>query len=300
MNPYNVYCSEDKPIGLIAGWGVYPMAVADALRNRDYQVHCVGIHGHVDQSMSTRCQSFREIGLSRLGAHIRFLRRQRVRRAVFAGKIHKTLFFQPGFLRKNVPDWQCLRAYFPHFVSRKKDCADNSLLLTAVQAYARGGIEIIGATTLVPELLARIEMLGSRAISHAQRCDIEFGWKLAEKMGGLDIGQTVAVKGQAVLAVEAVEGTDACIRRAGSLCPAGGFTVVKVAKPNQDMRFDVPTIGIGTLQTLKQSGAAVLAIEADKTIVIDQPRVLQYARENAISLVAIRDGQVTRDLLRAA
>ncbi len=111
MNPYRVVHQDCTQIGLIAGWGVYPLVVADALRHRDYDVHCVGIGGHVDQSLATRCRSFREIPLTRLGAHIQFLRRQGVRQAVFAGKIHKVLFFQPGFLRHNLPDWQCLRLF---------------------------------------------------------------------------------------------------------------------------------------------------------------------------------------------
>lgn len=300
MNPYRILPQERLRIGLIAGWGVYPLVVADALRDRDYEVHCVGIRDHADYNLASRCDSFCELPLARLGAHIRFLRHQGVRQTVFAGKIHKVLFFQPGFLRRNLPDWQCLRAFFPHFVSGKKDRADDSLLLTAVEAYARGGIEIVGATTLLPDLLVRQTMFGGKTLTRARAEDIEFGWQLARQMGGLDIGQTVAVKGKAVLAVEAIEGTDACIRRAGSLCPAGGFTVVKIAKPNQDMRFDVPTIGIGTLQTLHQAGATLLAIEADKTIVIDQPQVARFAREHGITVVAIRQGKLAGNLLRAA
>ena len=106
-------------------------------------------------------------------------------------------------------------------------------------------------------------------------------------MGGLDVGQSVAVKAQAVLAVEAVEGTDECIRRAGTLCASGGFTVVKVAKPQQDMRFDVPTIGVGTLQTIKEAGGTVLAVEADKTIIIDEGEVFAFANQNGIKVIAI-------------
>jgi DUF1009 family protein len=111
-------------------------------------------------------------------------------------------------------------------------------------------------------------------------------------MGRLDVGQSVAVKGLAVLAVEAVEGTDACIRRAGQLCPSGGFTVVKVAKPQQDMRFDVPTIGVGTLETLAAAGGRVLAIEADRTIVIDREEVAAFAQRHGISLVAVSEAML--------
>ena len=122
--------------------------------------------------------------------------------------------------------------------------------------------------------------------------DIQFGWHLAKQMGGLDIGQSIVVKGRCVLSVEAVEGTDECIRRAGQLCPAGGFTVVKVAKPNQDMRFDVPTIGLGTLQTIKKAGGRVLAIEADKTVLLDRPEVVKFANQNGMSIVAFENSEM--------
>ena len=112
-------------------------------------------------------------------------------------------------------------------------------------------------------------------------------------MGALDVGQSVAVKTQAVLAVEAVEGTDECIRRAGQLCPAGGFTVVKVAKPQQDMRFDVPNIGLGTLKTMKETGASVLAVEAEKTIIIDEPEVIRFANDHRIKIIAVEEHEMS-------
>jgi DUF1009 family protein len=115
---------------------------------------------------------------------------------------------------------------------------------------------------------------------------------MAKELGRLDIGQSVAVKDQAVLAVEAVEGTDECIRRAGKLCPIGGFTVVKVAKPQQDMRFDVPTIGLNTLQTMVEAGARLLAVEADLTILLDRPEVIQFANHHKLILVALKEEHV--------
>jgi hypothetical protein len=143
------------------------------------------------------------------------------------------------------------------------------------------------ATDFAPELLAQAGQFTRRGPTAAQQQDIAFGWELAKEIGRLDIGQSVAVKGRAVIAVEAVEGTDACIRRAGELCPQGGFTVVKVAKPQQDMRFDVPTIGIGTIESLATAGASVLAIEAGKTIVVDQAEVVAVADKHGLVIVAV-------------
>lgn len=146
------------------------------------------------------------------------------------------------------------------------------------------------ATDFSPELLVSEGTLAGR-INDKQRKDIEFGWNIAKQMGGLDVGQSVVVKDCAVLSVEAVEGTDECIRRAGTLCKSGGFTVIKVAKPKQDMRFDVPTIGTGTIETIHQAGGKILAIEAGKTIVLDQEQVCQKAKQLGISVVALKDDQ---------
>lgn len=147
------------------------------------------------------------------------------------------------------------------------------------------------ATDFTPQLLAQAGQLTRRAPSAAQRQDIEFGWTLAKEMGRLDIGQSVAVQGRAIIAVEAVEGTDACIHRAGELCPQGGFTVVKVAKPQQDMRFDVPTIGLGTIESLIAAGAGALAIEAGKTIILDQAQAVSLADRHGLAIVALTQPQ---------
>ena len=136
--------------------------------------------------------------------------------------------------------------FIPHFLTRRKDCKDDSLLGAVVAEFAAAGIRFVPATDYVPELLVSAGQLTAAGPSAWQWKDIRFGWQLAKEMGRLDVGQSVAVRDQAVLAVEAVEGTDECIRRAGALCRAGGFTVVKVAKPKQDMRFDVPTVGLQT------------------------------------------------------
>jgi len=283
---------EAERIGLVAGWGRYPVVVAQLLRRQGFAVYCLGIKDHADPILADICHEFRQVGLGKLGAAIRYFRRRRVRRATMAGKIHKVLLFQRFSWLKHFPDVRCVRTFFPHFVSLSRDRKDDTLLTAVVDAYAADGIEFVPATAFGPELLVAPGRWSGRRPGRAQWKDIQFGWRLASEMGRLDVGQSVAVKGQAVLAVEAIEGTDACIRRAGQLCPAGGFTVVKVAKPQQDMRFDVPTIGIGTLEAMAEAGARVLAVEAGRTIIIDQPQVIALANRHQITLIALRDGQV--------
>ncbi|MCA9186107.1 MAG: UDP-2,3-diacylglucosamine diphosphatase LpxI [Pirellulaceae bacterium] len=276
-----------EPVGLIAGWGEFPVMVARALRALGHSVVCVGIEGHADASLSSVCNRFEVLGLTRLGGHIRYLKRHGIQRATMAGKIQKRLIFERGFLWRHIPDWTCVRTFFPHFVRGKRDRKDDSLLLAVVDAYAQHGISLLPATDFAPELLVSAGHLAGPPLKAWQQRDVEFGWVLAKEMGRLDVGQSVAVKGQAVLAVEAVEGTDLCIRRAGELCPSGGFTVVKVAKPQQDMRFDVPTIGVGTLDSMLAAGANVLAVEADKTIFINRDAIVSLAESRRITIVAM-------------
>ncbi|MCH8923330.1 MAG: UDP-2,3-diacylglucosamine diphosphatase LpxI, partial [Planctomycetes bacterium] len=180
-------------------------------------------------------------------------------------------------------DLRAVRVWYRH----AKDKRDDTLMLAIIREFERDGITFDSALRYCPDLLANKGCLTSREPSSCQRSDIALGWKLAKEMGGLDVGQSVAVSGRSPLAVEAIEGTDECIRRAGSLCKASDFTVVKVAKPQQDMRFDVPTIGLGTLATLAAAGGRVLAIEAGRTIIIDQADVIEFANRKKLVVVAL-------------
>jgi UDP-2,3-diacylglucosamine hydrolase len=292
---------QGQAIGLLAGWGDFPVYVARTLRDQGYRVVGLGIHDHASTAeLRDCCDVYQEMGLAKLGGAIRFFRSHDVHHATMAGKIHKVLMFRRLAWLKHFPDWRFLRTFYPHWITKTQDRKDDTLLGALVDAYAQCGIEFAPATNFAPELLVEMGTLAGPRLTSSQRKDIEFGWRLAKELGRLDCGQTVAVKGQAVLALEAVEGTDECIRRAGSLCPTGGFTVVKVAKPQQDMRFDVPTIGRGTLETIVEAGGRVLAIEADKTIVIDRNEVAQFAHQQGLSVVALKDGHLEADEPAAA
>ncbi len=280
---------NDHPrrVGILAGWGRYPLVVAEALRRQGYETFCQAVAGHADPRLAPMCDHFRWSGLAKFGAAIRYFRRHDVTDATMAGKIHKVVLFQPWTWLRHLPDLRTIRMFAPHFLTRRKDCKDDTLLGTVVSEFARQGIRLRPATDYVPELLVKAGQLTDRGPTAWQWKDIQFGWQIAKELGRLDIGQSVAVKNQAVLAVEAVEGTDQCIRRAGELCRSGGFTIVKVAKPQQDMRFDVPTIGLGTLETLATSGGRVLAVEAGRTILLDEPDVIEFANLHGVAIVAV-------------
>lgn len=292
--PSRTPSNEDtrQAIGLLAGWGRYPIVVAETLRRHGYEVHCLGVKDHADPALAKICDRFDWIGLGKLGRAIRWFQRGGVVDVTMAGKVHKVVLFQPWLWIRHLPDWRTIRCFWPHFVSARKDNKDDTLLGAIIDEFAVDGIRFAPATDYAPELLVRLGQLTKRGPTVAQTKDVEFGWLLAKELGRLDIGQSVAVKGQAALAVEAIEGTDACIRRAGGLCKSREFTVVKVAKPQQDMRFDVPTIGVGTLRTMIEAGARVLAIEAGKTIILDEPEVVDFADKQGLVIVALdRDGR---------
>jgi DUF1009 family protein len=278
-----------RRIGLLAGWGRLPLTVAEALRRQGCEVYCLGTIGHADPALAEVCHDFHWLGLAKFGSAIRYFHRHDVTEIMMAGKIFKVRLFQRWSWLRHLPDLRTIRMFLPHFWTRKKDCRDDSLLGAIVEEFAAEGIHFAPPTDFAPELLVKEGQLTRRGPTAWQQKDIEFGWKMAKEMGRLDIGQSVVVKDQAVLAVEAVEGTDECIRRAGVLCRAGGFTVVKVAKPQQDMRFDVPTIGSGTLETLQAAGGKVLAVEAGRTIFLDQDAVIEYANRQGLVIVARAD-----------
>jgi DUF1009 family protein len=276
-----------RRVGLIAGWGRYPIVVAEALAASGAQVYCLGIKDHADPVLADICHHYDSIGLGKVGGVIRYFRRHGVSQVTMAGKVHKVLLYRRFAWFHHLPDWRGLLTYYPHFVARRKTMQDDSLLGAIVDAFQSAGIVMQPATNYVPELLVKLACLTVRQPTTAERKDIEFGWRLAKEMGRLDVGQSVAVKDRSPLAIEAVEGTDECIRRAGTLCSAGGFAVVKVAKPQQDMRFDVPTIGIGTLKTMAAAGGKVLAVEAGRTIIIDESQVVAFANHNKMVVVAL-------------
>lgn len=273
-----------QPIGLLAGSGRFPISFAAKARALGIPVVCVGVRYEASPELMPLVSRFYWTGVARMGWMIRCFRREQVGVVVMAGKITKSVIYTPFRALSLWPDWRTLRFWFNR---SRRDNRDDSLLLGLIDEFARDGIQVASALDICPELLVRAGVLTRRQPSALEHSDISFGWHLAKEMGRLDVGQSVAVKERAVLAVEAIEGTDRAIARAGELCRAGGFVVVKVAKPQQDMRFDVPTIGTQTIQTLHKAGGKVLAVEAGRTILLDETETLSLADRLGISVVAL-------------
>lgn len=277
-----------QPVGLVAGWGSFPIRVADRLRATGHPVVCVAISGHAESNIEAACDEVLWSGVGRFGKHLRFFKKKNVHHVTMAGKLFKSDLLYGGSLwLRHLPDYTCLRTFWPMLLGRQRDARDDRLLTAVIDTYHRSGLEICSATSLAPELLVKEGKLTRRDLTAGLQSDAEFGFQVAKTMGGLDIGQAVAIKDGIVIAIEAIEGTDACIARAGELCRRRGWTLVKVSKPNQDMRFDVPTIGTQTVQNVADAGGVAIAIEAGRTILLDQDDTVKLADRLGVAIVAM-------------
>lgn len=198
------------------------------------------------------------------------------------GKINKELVYA----HRELPDFRVLKIF-----TRLKNFSDDTLTLALVEELAAEGISVLDQTELLRPLMPQPGVLSRREPTDSELADMRFGLKMAKQIGGLDIGQTVVVKNRAIMAVEAIEGTDACIRRGGQL-GRGGVTVAKSAKPKQDMRFDVPSIGPDTIDSMIEAGAVALVIEAGCTLVVDREGMVAKADQNKISIVSMSEDEV--------
>lgn len=266
-------------LGLIAGNGRFPFLVLDAARGSGHHVTVIAIKEEAfpelaDVAARAPAADLHWISLGQLGKCISTLERAGVTRAVMAGQVKHTKIFADI-----VPDLTLLGVLM-RLASKNTDA-----LISGVADVLRDhGIELVDSTTFLTPLLARDGVLTRRAPSDEERSDLAFGCTMADRVASLDIGQTIAVKSAAVVAVEAMEGTDAVIARAGRLAGAG-VRIVKVAKPGQDMRFDVPVVGVATIEAMKAAGASALSVDAGKTLMIDGDAIIHAADEAGIAIV---------------
>ncbi len=275
--------AKSGTIGLIAGQGRLPFLVADGARAAGLQVICVALSGQAEDELACHVDRFYRAGVARPGSWIRKLRRHGVREAIMVGRVAKKNIYTPLRILQYIPDWRAFRIWYSRL--RNIDKRNDSLLGALADELAAGGIILGNSVQYCREHLAVQGVMTHTQPSRQAVGDMEFGWNIAKQMGQLDIGQAIAVKEREVIAVEAIEGTDKMIERAGSLCRAGGWTLVKTAKPNQDMRFDVPTIGAGTIENLHRNKASCVVVEAGKTLIIDMPETIKLADKYKIAIV---------------
>jgi hypothetical protein len=270
-------------LGLIAGNGRFPFLVLDAARAQGHDVTVVAAREEtfpeLNEAAARQKSDIHWISLGQLGTCINVLKQAGVTHAVMAGQVKHARIFS-GI----VPDTTLLA------VLAKLRWRNTDGLIGAVAAVLRDhGIELIDSTAFLTPLLAKPGVLAGRAPTGEELKDLELGYRMADTIAALDIGQTVAVKHQAVVAVEAMEGTDEVIARAGQLA-GPGVSIVKVAKPKQDMRFDVPVVGVATLHAMRAAGAAVLSVDAGKTLMIDGEAIIRAADEAGICVVGRAPG----------
>jgi UDP-2,3-diacylglucosamine hydrolase len=266
-------------LGLIAGNGRFPFLVLDAARRAGHDVTVIAIKEEAFPDLATAAAAppvaaLHWVSLGQLGKWLNLLKSAGVSQAVMAGQVKHTKLFADI-----VPDMTALGV-----IMRLKQRNTDAIISGVADVLRENGIELIDSTTFLAPLLAREGVMTARAPNPEEQADLQFGYRMADAVAGLDIGQTIAVKSGAVVAVEAMEGTDQVIARAGALAGAG-VRIVKVAKPNQDMRFDVPVIGVSTIAAMKAVGATVLSVDAGKTLMIDGSAIVKAADEAGITIV---------------
>jgi DUF1009 family protein len=270
-------------IGLIAGNGILPVLVADGARQAGLTVVCVGLAGNTEPVLREHVDFFREVPLARPGAWISNLRKHGVCRAIMVGYVEKRRIHTPWRIFRYLPDWRAVRIWY--FRMRGRDRRNDSLLRALADELASGGITLENSMMYCQEHVASAGIMTSVGPGRNVEQDIEFGWDIAKKLGELDIGQAIIVKEREIIAVEAIEGTAEMIKRAGVFCKSGGWTLIKTAKPGQDPRFDVPCIGVETVEGLAASGGTCIVIEAGKTILLDKPATIARANKLGIAIV---------------
>lgn len=276
------------PIGMIAAGGRLPVAAAEGVRAAGRRICCVGLGREYDDDLPGLCDRFQQVGMIQIGKWSRVLRRWGCREVLLLGKVQKARMYDPLVWVRYRPDWRAARIWFGRL---RDDKRADSMLGAIADELAMDGITLIDSTKYIPQCMADEGVLGKVRPTAENDADIAFALPIVQRMGELDIGQAIAVANRDVIAVEAIEGTDAMIERAGRLCPRGRWTLVKVAKPQQDMRFDVPTVGPQTIENLSRCGANCLAVEAGRTIVLDKDVFLAAADKAKIAVVGLKLAQ---------
>jgi len=256
--------------------------LAQEAKKRGIEIVAVALKGETSPEIADFVDKLYWATFVQLGKWIRIFKKEGITRAVMAGGVRKVKMFSRFRLLRFRPDLRTIRLWY----RKVRDKRDYSLLQGAADELLSEGIELQNTLELMSNHIAREGCCTKRKPTEREMKDIKFGWAVAKRMADLQIGQCIAVKEETVVAVEAIEGTDAMMQRAGELT-GGGFVIIKVSKPDQDLRFDVPTIGTKTIEVLKESGGTAIALEADRTLMLDKPEIIAAADRAGIAIIAL-------------
>ncbi len=282
MNPLAQPGKDAAAVALIAGAGRLPFLAANGIIEAERRLVLIALRGFASPRLAGLADEVHWVGLTRLGSWIRAMQCAEIRQAVMVGSVRKADMYSRFRVLRYIPDFRTARVWYR---TVRHDKRDNAVLQAVAAELGGEGIELVSSMTYCQEHLADEGVLTRHEPTAQQKQDIDFGWPIARESSRLDIGQSLAVRERDIIAVEAIEGTDAMIARAGELCPTGGWSLIKVARPEQDMRFDVPTIGPKTLRNLAAAGCGCVCVEAGRTVILDKPDTLALADRLKIAVV---------------
>lgn len=262
--------------GLIAGDGTLPVKMAQYAKENGFDVVCISLAGDNVKELKKYCSKVYSCHPGEINKIEKILKDEEIKQATFLGKVHKKVLLQ-------------LYKFDSRAIELLKTMTrlnDDEVMLLIVREFEKIGITVLDQTIFIKNLMIPAGVLGKHKPTKEQMEDVNYGFWLAKEMGGVDVGQSVVIKDKMIMAVEAIEGTDVCIKRGAKLAKKNAV-VVKVAKPKQDKRFDIPAVGMRTLRTMKKYKANLLAVEAKETIIVDQEKVIQYADKNNIVIMAV-------------
>jgi DUF1009 family protein len=271
--------------GLIAGNGRFPFLVVEGAKKQGASLAVVAIKEETDKRIEEIAEKVVWVGIGQLGKMISFFKKEGVEKAIMAGQVKHVQIFSGA-----LPDLRMVKMLW-NLPQRNTD----SLIGGVADEMQKEGIELIDSTYFIQDQLAQEGVLTKRKPDETEQGNIEYGLRLANEIARLDLGQTIVVRAKACVAIEAMEGTDAVIKRAGELAK-GNLTVIKVAKPNQDMRFDVPVVGVPTIETMVKAHATCLCVTAGKTLIFDKVEMIKLANQNKISIVATESKTISTNL----
>ena len=275
-------------LGLIAGEGVFPVLVARGARAAGRRVVCAGLAGNAWPQLRAECDEFRWVGVTRLGQWIRVLRAGGCSEAIMVGRVTKTRRYDRWRYVRYIPDLRTIRVWLTRL---RHDRRPKAILTALAEELAAEGITLIDSTRFCADQLAVPGVMTSREPTESQWADIRAGWEICSTISRMDVGQSIAILNRDVIAVEALEGTNAMIERAGQLCRVGGWTLIKVSNSDQDMRMDVPSVGTTTIEKLHAARAGCLVLEPGKTILLEKQKVLELADRFKIAVVGWDPGK---------